>query len=359
MRKIILTLALLIASAHFAMAVAADTSTDSASTVSPDSLEFAVGDVTKIQDKNATIRLTDGREISVEVTDEFTTTPNQVPIVGERFVLGKFDLGGTMTWQIYDHYRLAALLIIFAIFVVILIAVGGWRGVTALVGLAASIGAIIFGIVPALAAGYPPLLVALIGGSLIAAVTIFLAHGFNFRSLLAFFATIFTLGIAAIFAVFFTNFAALFGTGTEETFYLSGVLFGKLDLRGLLLAGILLGALGVLDDITVAEITTADELIQANPNLSRREIFRSSLRVGREHIASMVNTLALAYVGVALPFILLFAVDGNQPLWALLNSEFAAEEIVRTLVGSLALVLAAPLACALGAFFLRRKKRAR
>ncbi|MCF7845739.1 MAG: YibE/F family protein [Candidatus Peribacteraceae bacterium] len=314
-----------------------------------------MGTVRGIEGATATIELIDGREITVERNDEFATTQNQAPIVGDKFVVGRFEFGEGKIWQIYDHYRLAALLGIFAIFILVLILIGGWRGLSALAGLAVSIGGTIFGIVPALAAGYPPLAVALVGGAGIAGAAIFIAHGFNFRSLLAFIATMLTLGLATLSAVFFTNFASLFGTGSEESFYLTSALFGNLDLRGLLLAGILLGALGVLDDITVAEVTTADELIRANPNLSRKEIFKRTLRIGREHIASMVNTLALAYAGVALPLILLFSVDANQPLWALINSEFAAEEIVRTLVGSLALVLAAPLASGLGAFFLKRK----
>ena len=343
MRKIILAIALFIFAGSFANAA--------------NDFDFAVGEVVGIDDEVATIELIDGREISVKSNSDFATSENQLPVVGEKFVVGQFEMGGEKIWQIYDRYRLAELLGIFGIFVLVLIAVGGWRGLSALAGLAVSIGAIIFGIVPALAAGDPPLAVALVGGAGIAGATIFIAHGFNFRSLLAFVATILTLGIAALFAVFATNFAALFGTGSEESFYLAGALFENLDLRGLLLAGILLGALGVLDDITVGGITTVDELLRANPDLSRRELFEKSLRVGREHIASMVNTLALAYAGVALPLILLFSVDGNQPIWALVNSEFAAEEIVRTLVGSFALVLAAPLASGLGAFFLKNRTR--
>ncbi|MFH0833884.1 MAG: YibE/F family protein [Patescibacteria group bacterium] len=342
MKKILLAISLFIFLSNFALA-------------ENNEFDFAVGKVTDIQKDKSTFEMLDGRSVEVEVDPEFITTANQKPVLGEKFVLGRFDVEGKMVWQIYDHYRLAALLGIVAIFVAILIAVGGWRGFTALLGLAASIGLILFGIIPALAASYPPLWVGLAGCVLIAGVTIFLAHGFNFRSWLAFLATLATLAVSTGLAIFFTNFASLFGTGTEESFYLTSGVFQNLDLKGLLLAGILLGALGVLDDITVAEVTTADELILANPNLSRREIFKRSLRVGREHIASMVNTLALAYAGVALPLILLFAVDGNQPLWALVNSEFAAEEIVRTLVGSLALVLAAPLASALGAFFLKKK----
>ncbi len=317
MQKILLTISLFIFGANFVFAA--------------NDFDFAVGEVIGIDDGIATIELLDGREIAVEANDKFATSENQIPVLGKKFVVGQFEMGGEKIWQIYDRYRLAELLGIFGIFVFVLIAVGGRRGLSALAGLAVSIGAIIFGIVPALAAGHPPLAVALVGGAGIAGATIFIAHGFNFRSLLAFVATILTLGIAA--------------------------LFENLDLRGLLLAGILLGALGVLDDITVAGITTVDELRKVNPDLSRRELFRKSLRVGREHIASMVNTLALAYAGVALPLILLFSVDGNQPIWALVNSEFAAEEIVRTLVGSLALVLAAPLSSGLGAFFLRNRTR--
>ncbi len=341
MRKIILAITFTILTTNFVFAA--------------NDFEFAIGEVVEIQNEMAALELIDGRSIEVEQNAAFAMTENQIPVVGEKFVVGRFDFGGEKIWQIYDYYRLDKLLMIFTIFVFILIAVGGWRGISALAGLVVSIGAIIFGVVPALASGFPPLIVVLVGGAAIAAVTIFIAHGFNFRALLAFAATIATLLVAAGLAVFFTIFANLFGTGSEESFYLTSGLFEDLDLRGLLLAGILLGALGVLDDITIAEITTVDELKKANPNLTRRELFKRGLRVGREHIASMVNTLALAYAGVALPLILLFVVDGNQPLWALVNSEFAAEEITRTLVGSLALVLAAPLSCFLGALFLKKK----
>ena len=121
------------------------------------------------------------------------------------------------------------------------------------------------------------------------------------------------------------------------------------NLRGLLLGGIIIGALGVLDDITTAQTAAIDEISKANPRLGFRELYRSGTSIGREHIASLINTLALAYAGASLPILLLFSINEEMPMWTILNSEFMAEEIVRTLVGSSALLLAVPISTYLAA----------
>ena len=146
--------------------------------------------------------------------------------------------------------------------------------------------------------------------------------------------------------------ASIFGMGTEESVLLQFGPLENIDLRGLLLGGIVIGALGVLDDITTAQTAVVDELRRANPRMTFRQLYAAGISVGREHIASLINTLALAYVGASLPLLMLFTINDAMPLWVTLNSEFIAEEIVRTLVGSSALLIAVPIStwCAAQAF---------
>jgi uncharacterized membrane protein len=145
----------------------------------------------------------------------------------------------------------------------------------------------------------------------------------------------------------------LTGGGTEEAFYLQIGVLSTLNLRGLLLGGIIIGALGVLDDITTAQTAAVDEISKANPSLRFEELVKRGHSIGREHITSLVNTLALAYVGASLPLLLIFSAAHSEPLWVLLNREYIIEELVRTLIGSITLILGVPISTLLAALFLR------
>ncbi|MFZ5364173.1 MAG: YibE/F family protein [Patescibacteria group bacterium] len=163
-----------------------------------------------------------------------------------------------------------------------------------------------------------------------------------------------------MFSVIFTNLTKLSGFAEEETVYLVGLMGGDINLQGLLLAGFIIGALGVLDDITVSQVSTVQEINAANPNLSRSEIYKKAMRVGVDHIASMVNTLFLAYAGAALPLLLLFSFK-QEPFLTfgqVINHEIIATEIVRTLVGSIGLALAVPITTFLAAYFYKKNKTA-
>lgn len=136
----------------------------------------------------------------------------------------------------------------------------------------------------------------------------------------------------------------MFGVGNEDTFYLASISSVDIDLRGILLAGVIIGMLGVLDDVTVAQAATIDEIKRANPKTQFKQLYKAGMSVGRDHIASLVNTLALAYVGSSLPlFLLLYINSANIPIWVTLNSEFIAQELIRTMAGSIAIVLAVPI----------------
>lgn len=206
-----------------------------------------------------------------------------------------------------------------------------------------SIGVLLVFVIPSIIAGANPLLISLIGSALIACTALYLAHGFNRRTTLALLSTILTLVLSIVLAVVFVHLGKLFGMGSEEARFIQTGLSQAIDLRGLLLGGIIIGALGVLDDITTAQTAAIDELSKANHTLGFSELFASGTSIGREHIASLINTLALAYIGASLPMFVLFFVNDETPWWVILNSEFVAEEVVRTLVGSATLLLAVPI----------------
>jgi uncharacterized membrane protein len=190
----------------------------------------------------------------------------------------------------------------------------------------------------------------LIGTILISIVSLLVAHGRSERIYIALVSTLFTIGIAFGLASIAIHIAQLFGNGTEEAFYLQSAPLTPIDLRGLLLGGMIIGLLGVLDDCATAQAAAVDEIYSANPSFTWMELYRRGMSVGREHITALVNTLALAYAGASLPLLLLF-VAYPQPWWVTLNSEPMAEELVRTLVGSVGLLFAVPLTTIIAAWY--------
>lgn len=260
---------------------------------------------------------------------------------------------GTLRRIIRDPYRLPAIGRLIILFALLCVVLGGIRGLTSILGLFASVGVLFIFVVPALAAGYDPLMVSVVGSYAIACTSLYLAHGFHKRTSVALLSTCITLALAAAAAIFSVHLTRLFGMGSEESMYLVTGQFSGIDLRGLLIGGCIIGALGVLDDITTAQTAGIHELTKANPSMTFAELYNAGMSIGREHIASLINTLALAYVGASLPLMLLFQYDGNLPMWLVLNGEFIAQEIVRTLIGSTALLLAVPISTWCAAYFLR------
>ena len=250
---------------------------------------------------------------------------------------------GSVDFLMREKYRLPSILALTLFFFALGVLLAGRVGFTSILGLAASIAILIFFVVPKIIAGNNPLVISLIGSICIAFTSLYLAHGWNRRTTIALISTMITLVLSTVFAVVFVHFGKLFGMGTEESVFLQAGVLEQVNLRGLLLGGIIIGALGVLDDITTAQTAAIDELSKANHKLGFSELYRSGTSIGREHIASLINTLALAYIGASLPIFLLFYINKEMPWWVIVNSEFVAEEIVRTLVGSSTLLLAVPI----------------
>ncbi len=255
---------------------------------------------------------------------------------------------GESYYGIADHLRwrpLGALTVLFALVTVL---IGRWQGVRAIGGLLLSILLIGVFILPQILAGREPVLITVVGMGALMAATLYLIQGWNPTTHTALLALLFSLALTALLAIFWTRSAHLTGFGSEETLYLQSTGI-HLDMRGLVLAGIIIGAAGVLDDVILAQAVSVFELYKANPTFTRREIYRRGMKVGNAHLASMINTLVLAYTSSALPLLILFYLY-PEPWYLTINRELIAEELVHTLVGSLGLILAVPLTTALAAW---------
>jgi uncharacterized membrane protein len=263
---------------------------------------------------------------------------------------------GTVSYQYADKDRRLLLGLLGLVFAAAVVGLGRMRGVAALVGLGLSVGVLLWFILPAIVQGEDAVLVALVGGGAIALISLYLAHGYNplthVAALGAFSALVLTTGLSWLVV----GVADFSGLATEEAFFLLSI--PELDLGGLLLAGIVLGAIGALDDVTVTQASAVWEVHAANPSLESSELYEAGIRVGRDHIVSTVNTLLLAYAGASLPLLILFTLAG-QALGFVASSEVVAVEIVRTLVGSIGLVAAVPMTTWLSSRVVKRSSVSR
>lgn len=298
-----------------------------------------------------------GKKITVDNGKSYVVGVFQTYAVGDDVVVVKpFPTPGAKTdfYYITDRYRTNGLIIVSLVFFALAIYFGRMRGFTSIIGLVFSVFILFYGIIPRIIHGADPFWTCLIGACAIMLVSLYLSHGFNRRTSIALVSTFLSLGLAVLIDLLFVHIAHLSGNGAEEAFYLQFSTF-TIDLRGLLLGGILIGVLGVLDDVTTGQVAAIEEIHDANPTLGFAQLYRKGISVGREHIASLVNTLVLAYVGASFPLLILYSSRQSQPLWITLNSNFMAEEIVRTLVGSAVLVMAVPLTTLLAASFYARR----
>jgi uncharacterized membrane protein len=251
-----------------------------------------------------------------------------------------------------DFQRDHPLLLLVLLFAGAVVALGRWQGVRALIALVVSGIVLVAFAFPSILDGHDPTAVALVAAVVIAVAALYLTHGVNDMMTVALVGTFAALGVTAILAATFTHLAHFTGFGSEDAFYLQYA-SAKIDVRGLILAGIIIGSLGVLDDVTVTQASAVWQLHEANPGYSARHLYAAAVTIGRDHIASTVNTLVLAYAGASLPLLLLFAQAGRS-LTEVAVGELVAVEVVRTLVGSIGLVSTVPLTTALAALVVTR-----
>ncbi|OBK72005.1 YibE/F family protein [Mycobacterium sp. 1274761.0] len=280
---------------------------------------------------------------------EFSGGPGQPQLaVGERIrITRQVDPTGLTTYSFYDYERKWPLTAMAAAFAVVVVAVAGWRGLRALVGILVAFTVLVVFMLPALRDGSPAIPVALVASAVILYAVIYLAHGVSLRTSAALLGTLTSLLLAAGLSWAAIVLAHLTGLSEEENNAVATYM-GQVSITGLLLAGFIIGSLGVLNDVTVTQASTVFELAQVADGGSRRGIFLGAMRVGRDHIASTVYTLVLAYAGSALPLLLLFSV-ANRSLGDVLTGETVAIEIARSAVGGIALALSVPLTTGIAA----------
>jgi uncharacterized membrane protein len=304
---------------------------------------------------NATIRLDSGRDRGTSTTIRFGDTGSDAKLgLGDKVLVYKNPLppGARLAgvkvppYSFSDFQRQQPMLWLLALFVVVVLVAGRFHGLRALVGLAASLATVVFFVVPAITDGRPPLQVAAFGALGVMLATIPLVHGGGAKSLAACLGTAFALLLTLGLADLFTSLAHLSGLTTDEAVYLQSTT--HVSIKGLLLAGMVIGSLGVLGDTTVTQASTVIALRRANPTLGWKELVTHATSVGRDHIAATVNTLVLAYTGAALPVLIIFSLGGTS-FGSALNGEVVAAPVVATFVGSIGLIAAVPVTTALAA----------
>jgi uncharacterized membrane protein len=259
------------------------------------------------------------------------------------------DFEGNDMFYITDYVRRGALAWLFVIFVVMAVAIGRWQGMASLIGMGISFLVIFKFILPKIYAGGDPVQIAILGSLVIIPATFLLSHGVNKKTGIAVAGTLISLVVTGILAHIFVDASKLTGFASEEAGFLQAFKPGLINIKGLLLAGIIIGVLGVLDDITISQSAIVQQLKAANPKLKAGELYKKAMAVGKDHIASMVNTLVLVYTGAALPLLLIF-IDNPHPFSEIVNYEIIADEVVRTLVGSIGLILAVPITTFIASF---------
>ncbi|WP_368396349.1 YibE/F family protein [Streptomyces sclerotialus] len=292
--------------------------------------------------EQATIEVTSGKDTGHRFKTVVTPDASRRYAEGQDVVVAYAPKAPRdLQYSVTDVDRSFPMWVLAAVFALAVVVVGRLRGVLALVALAASFAVLTVFILPAILQGSNPLLVAVVGGSAIMLIALYLCHGLTARTSVAVLGTLASLLLIGLLGSVFIGWGQLTGNTDDQTGLVHS-LYPGIEIRGLLLAGIIIGSLGVLDDVTVTQTAAVWELRDADPTASRRRIYGAAMRIGRDHIASVVNTLVLAYAGAALPLLLLFSI-ARSSVGTVATSEVVAEEIVRTLVGSIGLVASVPL----------------
>lgn len=264
------------------------------------------------------------------------------------------DSKGKEVVYILDFIRTDSLILLFILFIAFVLLVGRWKGLFSFFGMVFSFAVITQFIIPQILMGNDPILISILGTMFIIPVTFYATHGISRNTTFAVIGTISSLILTGLLAYIFVEMTQLTGFAAEEASYIEFLKGGSINIKSLLLAGIIIGALGVLDDITISQAGIVDKLAQANSKYNFRQLYKHSISLGRDHIASLVNTLVLVYAGAALPLFILFY-DSKVAFSMTLNQEIVATEIVRTLVSSIGIISAVPITTFIACWDKRRR----
>ncbi len=295
----------------------------------------------------------------VEVSKQtLNSNENQKLSEGDKIVVSKQEVEGEgQDFFFISAYRLDGVYLVVGFFILLVVLLAGLRGISAFLGMVFSIIVLAQFLIPEIITGQNVLLITFITSLVILLVSLYLSHGFNKRTTVAIASSMISITIATLAAILVVDFTRLTGMSSEEVMQLQATkLTSNLNMQGLLLSGIIIGCLGVLDDVTTAQAAAIEQISRANPKLDFKELFFRGIKIGHEHSISMVNTLAMAYAGSSLPLLLLFTIYNSAPLWVTINNEIISEEIIRALIGSICLLLSVPIVTILSARFLRHRE---
>ena len=300
-----------------------------------------------------------GREFTFNGIGDLDVINSNIYARGDRVVVNYGeDAEGNDKFYIIDYVRRGQLYFFAFIFALIVALIGGWKGLKSLVSLIITFVIVMKFVIPQILSGQSPVVIGIIGSFFILFFVIYLTEGWNRRSHIAIFSVSIMLLLTYALSVLFSDLTKLTGTAQEAIGSLMDTSYGTIDFRGLLLASILIGTLGVLDDVILAQIESVAQIKEANPALTNGKIFKMASKIGNTHLGAVVNTLFLAYAGASLPLLLLFGIQ--QPPFLtfgqVINNESIATEIVRTLVGSIGLTVAIPISTLLAVYFLKTGK---
>ncbi|MGA2911698.1 MAG: YibE/F family protein [Candidatus Levyibacteriota bacterium] len=299
-----------------------------------------------------------GALLTVENGDESQITKDQFVTSGQEIIVDKVtSLGNRVSYSVYDAYRLTNIFIFLIIFCLAVILIAGLKGFGSLLGMSVSFGIILLYIIPNILKGNDPLTVTLIGSTVIILITTYLAHGISQKTTIALASTLISIFLTAGLAILAVNLTNISGVGNEDAFALQVGTTSLINLKGLFLSGIIIATLGALNDITTTQAITILELKKTDPKLKFVALFSKGFSVGKEHLASLVNTLILAYVGSAFAVFIFFVLNpAKVPYWIVLNSELVSDEVVKIIAGSIGLLLSVPIVTFLASLVFSQRK---
>lgn len=282
-----------------------------------------------------------GQKINLESGEIALINSKKYQVGNRLIVIRERDAEGNDFFYIHDYVRRWPLFSLFILFIIVVVLIAQKQGIYSLLGMVISFLVILKFVLPKILLGSDPITIAIIASFLIIPITFYLSHGFNKKTSVAILGTLISLMVIGVLSIIFVEITRLTGFVSEEAGFLQTANQGTLNVRGLLLAGIIIGSLGILDDITISQTAIVLQLKKTDPKIKSEELFGRAMNIGRDHISSMVNTLILVYTGASLPLLLLF-INNPHPFLEIINYEIISEEIVRTLIGSIGLILSVP-----------------
>ncbi len=312
------------------------------------------------EENTSTGSVQDKKTIIINEIGNFDVLKKNIYKEGDKvLILRDYNQAKKEAYFITDYERSNSLLFLFILFAIVVIAVGRLKGLRSLISLVLSFFVLTGFLIPKILSGADPVVITLISSFFIILIVIYITEGFNKSANIVVLSLFIGLGFSIFLSYFFVELTQLSGFASEDVFYLVDIGAATINFKGLLLAGIIIGTLGVLDDVVVSQVKAVEQLIKANPKQTKKEIFNKAYTIGVSHIGSMINTLFLAYTGASLPLLVLF-ISGTSAFssWGqIINNEQIATEIVRTLSGSIGLVLCVPIATIIAVHFLKRDNK--